>query len=195
MSWFALTAGRGRRVIAALGVPLLAFGCMIGFAISFSGYYDGLRLAHPDTYWSLNRLASPLPTAMTIDPRPSGDRARVPSGLDLSGERQHVSSRARPGFGCRRRRSRSTSSRRATVTSSSHRRSYAVRTPGPARSRSRSKPTTVTCGACRSRRRRAASRCRFHRGLNRIELRAWKGTHGESIARLVTVNGLRLGRV
>jgi hypothetical protein len=66
LGWFALTSGRGRRVKAVLGALLILYGCFVGTAISLSGYYDGLRTAHPRMYWDLARLASPLPTAAAM---------------------------------------------------------------------------------------------------------------------------------
>ena len=66
LCWFALTSGRGRRAIAISGTVLVVYGCVVGAALSFSGYYDGLRTEHPGTYWALARLTSPLPTAAAM---------------------------------------------------------------------------------------------------------------------------------
>jgi hypothetical protein len=66
VGWFVLTSGRRRRVVAILGASVILYGCVVGAAISFTGYYDGLRTTHPSTYWALDRLTSPLPTALTM---------------------------------------------------------------------------------------------------------------------------------
>ncbi len=66
IGWFVLTSGPRRRAIAMLGTTVIVYGCIVGTAISISGYFDGLRTAHPSMYWALDRLSSPLPTAVTM---------------------------------------------------------------------------------------------------------------------------------
>ncbi|HTZ09306.1 MAG TPA: hypothetical protein VMB72_09555 [Acidimicrobiales bacterium] len=83
--WFALTgAGTGhrrwpRRLLTVVGVVAMAYGCVAGLAMSVYGYYDGLRVSEPGTYWDLARLASPLPTLGTmLAGHPVLARAEVP---------------------------------------------------------------------------------------------------------------------
>jgi len=85
IGWLALSSGRGRRVIAILGAAVILYGCFIGTAISFSGYFDGLRTEHPGSYWALARLTSPLPTvAAMIAGHPVVARA-FPAGATTNG--------------------------------------------------------------------------------------------------------------
>lgn len=65
--WSALRGGRGwgRRVMKAFGAVLIVYSCAIGFALSFSGYYDSLLVNNPGTFWTLERYTSFLPTTVT----------------------------------------------------------------------------------------------------------------------------------
>ena len=194
VGWFILTAGRGRRVLAALGVPVIAFGFLIGFAISFSGYYDGLRTTHADLYWSLDRLTSPLPTAVTMVLGHPVIARVFPAGAISVGNGSTFEAGA-TGFWL------SSTTIEVDIVSPRDGDFQLAPTfvrgpdagPGPISilvkfddGRMRRVPVLVSTRGIP---------LRVQRGLNRIELSAWKGTHGESVARLVTVNGLRLGRV
>ncbi len=66
IGWFVLSSGRKRRVVAAVGALLILYGCAVGTAISIYGYFDALRTSHPATYWTIDRLTSPFPTAWTM---------------------------------------------------------------------------------------------------------------------------------
>jgi hypothetical protein len=55
-----------RRVLAIGGTALIAYGAVVGVAISMTGYYDSLRTGSPGTYRALERLFSPLPTLATM---------------------------------------------------------------------------------------------------------------------------------
>jgi hypothetical protein len=57
---------RVRRAIAVGGVALTAFGAAVGTAVSFTGYYDTLRLAHPGTFKTLEDITSPFATLVTM---------------------------------------------------------------------------------------------------------------------------------
>jgi hypothetical protein len=177
-----------------LGVPVIAFGCLIGFAISFSGYYDGLRTTHPDTYWSLNRLTSPLPTAVTMILGHPVIARVFPVGASSVGN----GSTYRPGatgFWL--------SSQAIEVDIIAPKNGAFPLAPtfvrGPDAGRG---PVSIAVKLDDGSMHRVAvtSRAtgiplRLHRGLNRIELSAWKANNGRSIVRLVTVNGLHLGRI
>jgi hypothetical protein len=64
----AVTATRQpiRRVLAIGGTALIAYGAVVGVAISMTGYYDSLRTGSPGTYRALERFFSPLPTLATM---------------------------------------------------------------------------------------------------------------------------------
>jgi hypothetical protein len=55
-----------RRVLAVGGTALIAYGALVGVAISMTGYYDSLRTGSPGTYRALERVFSPLPTLATM---------------------------------------------------------------------------------------------------------------------------------
>jgi hypothetical protein len=55
-----------RRVLAVGGTALVAYGALVGVAISMTGYYDSLRTGSPGTYRALERFFSPLPTVATM---------------------------------------------------------------------------------------------------------------------------------
>jgi len=57
---------RWRRGVAVAGVALTAFGAAVGTAVSFTGYYDTLRLAHPGTFKTLEDITSPFATLATM---------------------------------------------------------------------------------------------------------------------------------
>jgi hypothetical protein len=71
LAWLALlwsrrASLRGRRLLAAGGTALVAWGALVGVAISMTGYYDSLRTGEPGTYRALERFFSPLPTLVTM---------------------------------------------------------------------------------------------------------------------------------
>jgi hypothetical protein len=55
-----------RRFWAVAGVVLTLIGVAIGTAISFTGYYDYLRIEHPGTFDTLEDVTSPFATVATI---------------------------------------------------------------------------------------------------------------------------------
>ncbi|MGH2853142.1 MAG: hypothetical protein ACRDLF_02990 [Solirubrobacteraceae bacterium] len=62
-AWLALSCrARGglRRLVRVGGGLLVVWGCATGFAISFIGYGDYLRVEHPQTWAALQNIASPL---------------------------------------------------------------------------------------------------------------------------------------
>jgi hypothetical protein len=71
MCWFAaLRAARASppayTFLSSLLIVLALWGMLYGVAISFTGYYDTLRVLHPDTYNSLARYLKPVPTVLVI---------------------------------------------------------------------------------------------------------------------------------
>lgn len=66
--WHRRASSTGHRLLAAAGTVLVAWGALVGVAISMTGYYDNLRAGQPGTYRALERFFSPLPTlaAMAI---------------------------------------------------------------------------------------------------------------------------------
>jgi hypothetical protein len=100
LSWFLLHRLTGRRwlrrTVAVGGTVLIAWGAVVGIAISLTGYTDGLRAADPSTYRNLEDAFSPLPTAATmlaghpiiteaLDPAGPVD-AKIPYGTAGSGK-------------------------------------------------------------------------------------------------------------
>jgi hypothetical protein len=66
-AWLTLSvAARGpwRRLVRVGGALLAAWGCVVGVAVSFTGYSDLLALEHPHTWATLERLTTPLSTAI-----------------------------------------------------------------------------------------------------------------------------------
>lgn len=61
-AWHVLRPGWPRRALGVLGAAAVAWGAAYGVAISFTGYYDGLRTGDPEAYETLQDLTSPLPT-------------------------------------------------------------------------------------------------------------------------------------
>jgi hypothetical protein len=55
-----------RRAWAVVGVVLTLIGACVGTAISFTGYYDYLRIEHPGTFNMLEDVTAPLATVATI---------------------------------------------------------------------------------------------------------------------------------
>ena len=55
-----------RRTWAVVGVVLTLIGAAIGTAISFTGYYDYLRLEHPSIFNTLEDVTAPLATVATM---------------------------------------------------------------------------------------------------------------------------------
>ena len=67
--WIALAMrvrGRARRIVQIGGVALIVWGAAYSVAISFTGYYDTLKINSPDTYRALANLAGPLQTAAAM---------------------------------------------------------------------------------------------------------------------------------
>ena len=55
-----------RRIWAVVGVILTLIGAAIGTAISFTGYYDYLRIEHPAIFNTLEDVTAPLATVATM---------------------------------------------------------------------------------------------------------------------------------
>ena len=55
-----------RRIWAVVGVTLTLVGAAIGTAISFTGYYDYLRLEHPSVFNALEDVTAPVATVATM---------------------------------------------------------------------------------------------------------------------------------
>ena len=55
-----------RRIWAVLGAVLTLIGAAVGTAISFTGYYDLLRLEHPAIFNTLEDVTSPFATVATM---------------------------------------------------------------------------------------------------------------------------------
>jgi hypothetical protein len=62
----ATTTGTRRRLVRVGGASLVAWGCLAGLAISFTGYYDPLPATHPATWRTLEDAGAPVSTAMAI---------------------------------------------------------------------------------------------------------------------------------
>ena len=158
LGWFVLSSGRGRRILSALGAVLIFYGCVVGAAISVYGYYDALRTTHPGTYWSLDRLSSPLPTALTMilghpviaRTFPVGDQIRPRERWNVSPRHHGFRALELPGRSRHRFTARRPLDTRSYVYAGSRR-------PGPARSRSRSKKATDSYTRSRSGTRRPVS--------------------------------------
>ena len=63
--WFAL-ARRTGRLLRAVGLVAITWAAVVGIAISFEGYTDGLRTGKPEEYEFLEDVTSPLPTAIAV---------------------------------------------------------------------------------------------------------------------------------
>ncbi|WP_445148496.1 hypothetical protein [Baekduia sp. Peel2402] len=70
LGWAALVVDASTRRRAAWwrrgGLVLAAWSVLVGVAISFTGYYDGLRTFKPNTFEKLEKAFSPLPTLATV---------------------------------------------------------------------------------------------------------------------------------
>ena len=55
-----------RRMWAVAGVMLTLIGAAVGTAISFTGYYDYLKIEHPAIFNTLEDVASPFATVATM---------------------------------------------------------------------------------------------------------------------------------
>jgi hypothetical protein len=66
LGWFAISRGPRHRLVKVIGAIAIAYGCMVGAAISIYGYFDDLRIFSPATYWALARVTSPVPTLVTM---------------------------------------------------------------------------------------------------------------------------------
>ncbi len=55
-----------RRTIAVAGIVLASIGAAIGTAVSFTGYYDSLRITNPGVFDTLEDITSPFATAATM---------------------------------------------------------------------------------------------------------------------------------
>ena len=65
-----------RRAVAVGGCVLMAYGALVGVAVSFTGATDGLRAGNLPLYVAIERAFSPLPTALArIGGRPIIDEA------------------------------------------------------------------------------------------------------------------------
>ena len=68
-AWLALSKdapGWRRRLLRIAGGSLAAWSCIAGLAISFTGYYNLLALAHPSTWRTLEDLSSPVSRAIAV---------------------------------------------------------------------------------------------------------------------------------
>jgi hypothetical protein len=68
-AWFALSTGppgARRRAVRLVGAALAIWGCLTGFAVSFTGYSNLLRVTHPGTYRRLEDATSPISTAIAV---------------------------------------------------------------------------------------------------------------------------------
>jgi hypothetical protein len=71
-----------RRGVAAGGIVLTLFGAAVGTAVSFTGYYNELALAHPGTFGTLEDITSPFATLVTmVAGHPVLVRVDGPSGV------------------------------------------------------------------------------------------------------------------
>jgi hypothetical protein len=61
--WLKAAPGAVRRLVAGAGAALIAYGAVVGVAISFSGYFDGFRQGDFAAYDRLDRATAPLATA------------------------------------------------------------------------------------------------------------------------------------
>jgi hypothetical protein len=70
LAWLGLRATiearRRRRVVTALGVVAIAWSCLTGVAVSFTGYYGALQAYHPGLFDQLEDLTGPLATLPTM---------------------------------------------------------------------------------------------------------------------------------
>jgi hypothetical protein len=67
LAWLGLATGapgRWRKAVRIVGAVLVIWGCLTGLAISFTGYFNILRLSHPGTMNSLQAAASPISTVL-----------------------------------------------------------------------------------------------------------------------------------
>jgi hypothetical protein len=62
--WLTMSMGRRRRLVRIGGGLLVAWGCFAGWAASFVGYSNLLAVEHPGTWTTLEKLGSPLSTAI-----------------------------------------------------------------------------------------------------------------------------------
>jgi hypothetical protein len=86
MGWAELVRGAdgARRSVwwRRAGLALAAWSVLVGVAIGFTGYYDGLKSGNPDRFRALERAFSPLPTLATaLTGRPAIASALVPYGV------------------------------------------------------------------------------------------------------------------
>jgi hypothetical protein len=66
-AWLAMSTGplrRRRQLVRVVGGLLVAWGCLMGLAISFVGYGNFLAVEHPGTWSTLENIGSPLSTAI-----------------------------------------------------------------------------------------------------------------------------------
>jgi hypothetical protein len=67
-AWLTLSTRTGtrgvRRLVRASGALLIAWGCLTGAAVSFTGYYNLLAVKHPGTWTDLEDTASPVSAAI-----------------------------------------------------------------------------------------------------------------------------------
>jgi hypothetical protein len=68
-SWLALSTGASgwlRRLARIVGAVLAVWSCVVGLAISFSGYYSLLATTHPGTWRALEDITSPVSRAIAV---------------------------------------------------------------------------------------------------------------------------------
>jgi hypothetical protein len=88
LAWLGLATGapsRGRKAVRIVGAVLVIWGCLTGLAISFTGYFNILRLNHPGTMNSLQSAASPISTVLAeLDGRPILAEIEAPNLSQIS---------------------------------------------------------------------------------------------------------------
>lgn len=96
-AWLAMSMGSRRlrrRLVRIGGGLLVAWGCLMGWAISFVGYGNFLAVNHPDTWATLENMGSPLSTALAI-----AVGHPVLASVTAPGLRQHTTSHTSLGVG------------------------------------------------------------------------------------------------
>jgi hypothetical protein len=82
--WCEVTRAKRWRglILKVAGVAAILYASFVGFAISFTGYYDMLQENNPGTYWTLERATSFIPTAITaLEGHPDLVRVYYPSEI------------------------------------------------------------------------------------------------------------------
>jgi hypothetical protein len=94
-AWLALAKdahGWRRRLVRIGGGVLIAWSCIAGVAISFTGYYNLLATTHPGTWTTLQDIGAPLSRAITmIEGHPALAEVSAPNlPLLLAGQSAHL---------------------------------------------------------------------------------------------------------